>query len=106
MPLQIITLENKQPWEIVPYVFDFSKWVQSTDPISACAFGIYVYPGNPVSPTLIPTMVYATDFGDTWISCDVGSGTDTEATYVIRARATTTAGRRFEQEGIFEVAEI
>lgn len=108
MPLSIISLEPKQPWEIVPYTFDFSRFpsIANGDSISSVAFGIYDSEDPPASPTLITAMVYATAYDNTTVTCDVGSGSDTEGTYIIRARATCASGRRFEQEGIFEVHEI
>ena len=108
MPLSIITLEPKQPYEIVPYTFDFSRFpsIAQGDSISSVAFGIYDSTDAPSSPTLITAMVYATSYTDETATCDVGSGSDTEGAYILRCRITCASGRRFEQEGIFEVKEI
>jgi hypothetical protein len=105
--MQIVTLESKQPYEIVAYKFDFSRWITTLDPITQVAFGIYLKTDDPGNPTLIVPMIYGTGFTATTATCAVGSGNDTAGTYVCRARVTCGAsGLRFEQEGVFVVKEI
>ena len=109
MPLQILTLEPKQPREIVPYTFDWSKFpaIAQGDSITAVSYVVYLSTDNPASYSAITAMVAVTYFTATTTTCDVGSGTDTEGTYVLRAFITCGAtGRKYEQEGVFEVQEI
>jgi len=105
--MQKVTLEPKQPYEIVAYKFYFDRWITSADPITQIAYGIYLNTDDPSNPTLIVPMIYATGFTGTTSTCAVGSGNDTAGTYVCRARVTCGAsGLRFEQEGVFTVKEI
>jgi hypothetical protein len=106
--MEIYTFEPKQPWEIVPYTFDFSRFpaIANGDYISSVAFGIYKSTDSPSSPTLITSMVYATAYDNTSVTCETGSGGDIEGTYMLRARVTTASGLRYEQQAIFTVKEI
>jgi hypothetical protein len=108
----ILNLPDKEPWEIVGYRFDWSKYnviSDATDTIASIAFVVYADGDNAESPTALTAMVYATDFSATafWSQCDVGQTAvnDTEGTYVLRARITCTSGRRYEEQARFRVKE-
>lgn len=109
MPLQITTLEPKEPREIVPYTTDWSKFpsIAAGDSITAVSYAVYLATDNPASYTAITAMVAVTYFTATTTTCDVGSGTDTAGTYILRALVTCGGtGRKFEWEGQFVVKEI
>ena len=106
--MKIVTLEDKDPWEIVPYQFDLSRntaFSVNGDVIASLAFGIYTQGDDPSNPTLITAMVYATSWSGNVIQCDTGSGTDTVGTYILRGRVTCVSGRRYEAWGKFKVKE-
>ena len=108
MSAKITHLEDKFVWEIVPYQLDLSRntaFLTNGDVISDVAFGIYAKGDDPETPTLLTTMVYATSYSGAVIQCDVGSGTDTVGTYILRGRATCVSGRRYEAFGQFKVVE-
>ena len=113
MSKTVLTLPDKEPWEIVGYRFDWSKYnviADATDTISTVAFAVYADGDNAETPTSLTAMIYATDFSASgfWSQCDVGQTAvnDTVGTYILRARITCTSGRRYEEQAKFRVKEI
>lgn len=109
----ILDFGSIEPWEIVPMEFNFadkySCFTDDTpDTISSYAFGIYLASEDPGSPTLIPALVYKTDFLPAGkVKCWVGKTSElmTEGTYIIRVRVVTAMGSRYEEQGEFIVKE-
>lgn len=105
--MEIISLEPKQPYERVGYIFNMSKVIPNTDSISSVAFIIYNddtdVDANPTD--LGATMLYATDFDGFDVECDAQAGTS-GVNYRIRGRIQCNSGLRFEVEGRFRVTEI
>jgi hypothetical protein len=108
MGLTVITLEPKQPWEMVPYTIDFSRlspFSAGVDAINSAAFSIYAITDTSFL-TNLTAMVGPISYTNTTATCRVGSGSDTAGTYILRCRVTcATTGDQYEQECHFTVSQ-
>jgi hypothetical protein len=108
MGLTVITLEPKQPWEMVPYTIDFSRlspFSAGVDKINNAAFAIFSSLDTSFL-TDLTAMVGPISYTDTTATCRVGSGNDTAGTYILRCRVTcATTADQYEQECHFTVSQ-
>lgn len=108
MSLEVITLEPKQPWETLTYVFNLKRSVPSTETYSSVAFAIYDDDNDPASPTdLASTMILGVAYStaNRSVSAQVTGGTSGK-TYVLRYRLLCASGNGYEGEGRISVEEV